>query len=116
MPDFQPAQVLFGDPAGYSIWDIGHWREHLNFVQALAQQSPVILLPAPDLGAILSGGPTARESMDTHQSIHELLRRYTNVQGTDYTDYRLDEEGEFYSFLNYHEAEHMQIRAVLGLT
>ena len=114
--DFQPSQVEFGDIPGYGAWDIGHGREHITFVQTLAAQNPPILLPDPDLLALLTGGPTARESFDTHQSIHGLLRGYTGVSGVDYTDFRLDQQTEFYAFLAYHEAEHAQIRQALGLT
>ena len=116
MPDFQLTQVEFGDIPGYGVWDIGHGREHIRFVQTLAAQSPPILLPDPDLLALLTGGPTARASFDTHQTIHNLLRGYTNVSGVDYTDFRLDQQTEFYSFLSYHETEHAAIRAALGLT
>jgi hypothetical protein len=107
---------MFGDIPGYGMWDIGHGREHITFVQNLAARTSPILLPDPDLTAILSGGPTARESLDTHQSIHELLRGYTGVAGVDYTDFRLDQETEFYAFLAYHEQEHAQLRAVLGIS
>ena len=115
MPNFQPTQVEFGDMPGYGVWDIGHGREHIAFVQAFAAQSPPILLPDPDLLALLSGGPTTPASMQTHQVIHNLLRQYLNVQGVDYTGFQLDQQTDFYAFLSYHEQEHAQLRAALGL-
>ena len=116
MPNFEPTQVEFGDIPGYGVWDIGHWREHIAFTQVLAGQATPILLPNYDFGALLSGGPTVRESFDSHQAVHGLLRQLTGVGGVDYTDFRLDQQTDFYSFLGYHEIEHSQLRQALGLT
>jgi hypothetical protein len=116
MPNFQPTEVQFGDVAGYGAWDIGHGREHIAFVQALAAQSPSILLPDPDLLALLSSGPTLMAQMLTHQTIHSLLRGYTGVAGVDYSEFKLDQQEDFYSFLSYHETEHAALRAALGMT
>lgn len=116
MPDFQPTQVEFGDVPGYGAWDIGHGREHIRFVQTLAALATPVLIPDADLLSLLTGGPTSRESFDTHQTIHGLLRDITGVGGVDYTDFRLDQETEFYAFLSYHEQEHAQLRAAFGLT
>lgn len=116
MPQFAPSQVSFNDNPGYGMWDIGHGREHIQFVQVLAARTPPVLLPDPDFLAILSGGRTRRQSMDTHQGVHELLRSITGVAGVDYTEFNLDDEGDFYSMLGYHEQEHQQIRTALGIT
>lgn len=116
MPQFAPSQVTFNDnPKGYGAWDMGHGREHIQFVQVLAARTPAILLPDPDFLAILSGGYTRDQSMQTHQTVHELLREITGVGGVDYTDFKLDQENDFYSFVSYHEQEHQQIRAALGI-
>ena len=114
MPDFQPTQVEFGDTAGYGVFDIGHGREHITFVNFLATQG--IQLPDPDLLTLIGGGPVTPAQMQTHQVIHNLLRGYTGVGGVDYTTMRLDQEADFYAFLSYHEAEHAQLRAAFGLT
>jgi hypothetical protein len=116
MPNFQPTLVEFGDIPGYGGWDIGHGREHIAFVQAFAAQSPTILLPDPDLLSLLTSGQTMPAQMQTHQVIHSLLRNYTGVAGVDYTAFRLDQQNDFYSFLSYHEQEHIQLRAALGMT
>jgi hypothetical protein len=116
MPDFQPTQVEFGDIAGYGQWDIGHGREHIRFVQALAAQTTPILLPDADLLSFLTAGPTMQGQVETHMVIHSLLRTYVGVQGVDYSEFRLDRPEEFYAFLGYHETEHAAIRAALGLT
>jgi hypothetical protein len=116
MPNFQPTQVEFKDVIGYGTWDIGHGREHIAFVQSLAAQTTPILLPDADLLSLLGSGPTLQAQQLTHQTIHSLLRGYTGVGGVDYTEFRLDQETDFYDFLSYHEAEHLQIRQALGMT
>jgi len=117
MPQFAPDQCEFGDQAGYGIVDIGHWREHIQLVQLFWAQSPSIVIPNPDFGAILSGGPSnLRRGLDLHQTVHTLLRQFTGVPGVDYTDFRLDQETDFYSFMGYHAGEHAAIRQVLGIT
>lgn len=116
MPQFAPDQCEFGDQAGYGIFDIGHWREHIQLVLLFQAQTPSLIIPNPDFGAILSGGPSnLRGGLDQHQTVHSLLRQFTGVAGVDYTDFRLDQQTDFYSFLGYHSAEHAQIRQVLGL-
>jgi hypothetical protein len=116
MPQFAPDQCEFGDVPGYGIFDIAHWREHIQFVTMFAAQSPQMLIPNPDFGAILSGGGIMRESLDQHQVVHNLLRQATGVSGVDFTDFDLTQQTDFYSFLGYHAQEHAQIRQVLGLT
>lgn len=113
--DFQPTEVKFGDLPGYGQWDIGHGREHIRFVQVLQARNPPILLPDADFLSLLGSGSTMRTQLETHQVIHNLLRNYTNVQGVDYSEMRLDEETDFYSFLSYHSDEHQQIRQALGI-
>jgi hypothetical protein len=115
MPQFAPDQCEFGDVPGYGIWDIGHWREHIQLVLLFAAQTPQVLIPNPDFGGILSGGGIIRESLDQHQIVHDLLRQQTGVAGVDYTDIKLDQQTDFYSFMGMHADEHRQLRQVLGI-
>jgi hypothetical protein len=116
MPNFQPTEVEFGDAAGYGAWDVGHGREHIAFVQTFAAQTTPILLPDFDLLSFLTSGPTLAAQQLTHQTIHNLLRGYTGVTGVDYTEFQLETETDFYNFLQYHDLEHQQLRAALGMT
>lgn len=116
MPQFAPDQCEFGDRAGYGIFDIGNWREHIQLVLLFQAQTPSIIIPNPDFGAILSGGPSnLRGGLDQHQTVHSLLRQFTGVAGVDYTDFDLSQETDFYSFISYHAQEHAQIRQILGI-
>lgn len=115
MPQFQPDQVTFKDGAGYGAWDIGHGREHIQFVQTLAGQFPAILLPDFDLLALLSAGDSKKSIIQSHANAHELLRGALGVTGIDLTEVNLDDENDFYSWLGYHADEHAQIRQILGI-
>ena len=117
MPNFQPDQSSFGDLAGYGYWDDGHAREHQQFVEMFAAQSPSIQIDAANLLTFLASGGNARNAqLQAHQKVHQLLRQPTNVTGIDLAAVDLDNESDFYSWLNLHAAEHAQIRKFLGIT
>jgi hypothetical protein len=116
MPQFAPDLANFNDLAGYGAYDIGHAREHLQFVQVLAQQTPAILIPNFDFLQFLTAGQARRGVLDTHQNAHALLRQVTGVQGVDLSQVDLDKQDEFYDWLGTHQTEHAQIRQALGIT
>ena len=115
MPQFSPSEVTFGDGPGLSMWDNGHYREHLQFVQVLAGLTPPIVLPDYDMLQFLTAGDTRKAIVQSHMDSHNLLRHATGVSGTDYTAFNLDDQGDFYSFLGYHDTEHAQLRQALGI-
>jgi hypothetical protein len=115
MPQFQPDQVTFNDIAGLGMWDDGHFREHQQFVQVLAQRTPPILLDNYDFLQMLTSGNARASITETHSKAHEQLRQITGVAGTDYSGYDLSKQDDFYSFTGYHSTEHAAIRAVLGI-
>lgn len=116
MPQFQPDQVAFHDMAGYGAWDIGHGREHLQFVQVLAQRTPAVQIPAFDMLAFLVAGNARKSILETHAEVHDLLRGATGVQGIDLSEVDFDQQDAFYDWLGYHATEHAQIRQALGIT
>ena len=115
MPQFQPDQVSFGDLIGYGAWDSGHGREHIQFVQILAQQTPPILIPDFDLLTFLVGGPVRGSIIQSHAQSHNLLRATLGITGVDLTEVNLDDQDSFYDWLGFHSAEHAQIRFILGI-
>ncbi len=116
MPQFQPDQVTFGDLAGYGAWDIGHGREHLQFVQALSTQVPPVLLPNFDLLTFLTAGQARSSMVQSHAQAHVLLRAALGITGNDLSVVNLDDQGEFYDWTGFHATEHAIIRQSLGLT
>ena len=115
MPQFLPDTVTFKDVPGYGAWDDNHYREHLQFVQILAGQTPPILLPDYDLLQMLTAHDGRRSVIDSHNTAHRMLQQICGFTGTDYSQYDLAQEGDFYSFLSYHSTDHASIRRFLGI-
>lgn len=115
MPQFVPDQVTFDDGPGLGQWDDNHHREHQQFVEALAQQTPAVLIPNFDFLQMLTAGNARRSIVETHSQAHDLLRQITGVAGTDYSQYDLSKPDDFYNFTGFHATEHAAIRAVLGI-
>jgi hypothetical protein len=116
MPQFSPDQVTFGDMPGYGVWDDSHFREHLQFVQALAQQSPPTILPDFDLLRMLTAGPARQSAIQSHQSAHDLLNQALGLTAVDLAEFNFDDENDFYNFLGYNSQNHAAIRTALGIT
>jgi hypothetical protein len=116
MPQFAPDQVNFGDLPGYGAFDIGHHREHLQFVQTLAMLTNPVLIPDFDFMQFLTAGQTRGSQVVTHYQAHLMLRQKTNVQGVDLTQFNLDGQDDFNNWIGYHATEHSLIRQVLGIT
>jgi hypothetical protein len=115
MPQFQPDTVTFKDGAGYGAWDIGHGREHIQFVQVLAQQVPAILIPDFDLLALLTAGQSRKSMVESHNDAHVLINQALGITSIDFTQVNLDDENDFSNWLGYHSSTHAQIRQILGL-
>lgn len=115
MPQFQPDTVTFNDIPGLGMWDDNHHREHQQFVEVLAGQTPAILIPNFDLLQMLTAGSARSSIVLSHNQSHALLRQITGVAGTDYSQYDLSKEDDFYNFTGFHATEHAAIRAVLGI-
>ena len=117
MPNFQPDQATFGDPVGYGNWDDGHAREHLQFAQMFALQSPTVFIDGADLLSFLATtGSTRQSQLQAHQKVHGLLRQPSGITGIDLAAVNLDDEAGFYQWLTLHATEHAQIRQFLGIT
>jgi hypothetical protein len=116
MPQFSPDLASFGDSAGYGAYDVGHAREHIQFVQILAMQTPAIVIPDFDLLSFLTAGQNRRSMLESHMEAHNILRQVSGVQGVDLTEFNLDDQNDFYSFTAYHQTEHQQLRQFFGVT
>jgi hypothetical protein len=115
MPQFQPDQVTFDDGPGLGVWDDNHHREHQQFVEVLAGQTPAVLIPNYDFLQMLTAGAARRSIVESHNQAHALLRQVTGVGGVDYSEFDLSKPDDFYNFTGYHATEHAAIRAVLGI-
>lgn len=116
---FAPDQVLFGDVAGYGMWDIGHGREHRQFVGSLALAKPSLLIPDFPLLTLLGFAGDAKSrlaALDSHARAHLMLRGATGIAGIDLNAVDLDDQQAFYDWQQFHAAEHVRLRAALGIT
>ena len=43
--EFTINEVAFNDPAGMGAYEVGHYRQHLDYQAVLAARSPPIILP-----------------------------------------------------------------------
>lgn len=116
MPQFQPDQVTFKDIPGYGAWDIAHAREHIQFVQILATQTPPVSMPDFDFLALLTAGQSRQSIVETHAQAHVLLNQLFGLTSIDYSIVNLDDENDFYNWTGYHATTHAQIRSILGIT
>jgi hypothetical protein len=116
MPQFFPDQVSFGDLPGYGAYDVGHYREHQQFVQTLAMQTPAVLIPDYDFLQFLTAGQARNSIMQTHYQAHLLLRNQIGItNGVDLSAFNLDSQDDFYSWIGFHSQEHGLIRQALGI-
>jgi hypothetical protein len=116
MPQFSPDQVAFDDASGYGAFDIGHAREHIQFVQVLAGQAPPIVIPDYNLLSFFTAGSARGSIVQSHSDAHNLLRSTLGITGVDLTVIDFKDQDSFYDWIGYHATEHAQIRQILGLT
>lgn len=115
MPQFQPDQCTFGDAIGYGAWDIGHMREHEQFVQVLSQRTPPVVMANYDFLSLLTAGGSRRAQLEQHQTAHNLLNQITGTTSIDFSEVDLNSQDDFYAWLGYHSTTHAQIRQFLGI-
>ena len=115
MPQFQPDQVTFNDLPGYGAWDLGHGREHIQFVQVLAAQTPAVVLPDPDFLSFLGSGQSRTSIIQSHAAQHNLIHAALGITQIDLSQVNLDDENDFYNWTGYHATAHAVIRQVLGI-
>jgi hypothetical protein len=85
-------------------------------VQIAQAQATPILIPDYDLTSWNNSKSFARIWLVTHESVHEQLRSITGVSGINLADVNLDNEEEFYTWLDAHRNEHALLRRAFGIT
>jgi hypothetical protein len=111
---FQPAQCLFNDPAGWGLLLLGHALEHEDFRVACLGLSTPIVIPDYNLRSWRDEPEFVQNWLVNHEQIHEALRAVTGVGGDDLSLVDLSQEDEFYIWLQDHDTEHQSFRQVLG--
>ena len=91
-------------------------REHIQFVQVLAGQTPAVLIPDFDFLQFLTSGQARASILQTHAQAHVQLRGALGLSGIDLSVVNLDAQDDFYNWLGQHATEHAIIRQQLGIT
>jgi hypothetical protein len=113
--EFAPNSFQFGDRAGQGRWEIGHYRQHLRYLSALAARSPPVILADHPIMTIGSTDLERRIFLNDHATVHNLLRPYANVTGIDLSAVNLTDEEQFYTWLDDHCSEHALLDAAVGV-
>jgi hypothetical protein len=113
--EFALNQFEFGDTAGNGEWLVGHYRNHLQYNAVLAARTPPVLLPEFPILTVEAGKIGRKSWLDSHSDWHNLLRPLANYTGVDLSDVNMDNESEFYQWLDAHSAEHRFLDQVFNI-
>ncbi|HEX8838784.1 MAG TPA: hypothetical protein VF748_17710 [Candidatus Acidoferrum sp.] len=113
---FQPNTVAYGDAAGLGLWLVGHYRQHLAYNAFLAGQTVPIEIPTYNILTVNGGNIGMRFWLEDHQSWHEDVRPFANVTGIDLSEVDMNNEEQFYSWIDLHNQEHAAIDTAFGLS
>lgn len=112
---FSPNLYSFGDDAGLGAWLDGHFRQHLAYVNFLATKTPPQLIPVYNIFTVTGGKAGRRFWLDAHEKWHEAVRPFANITGVDLSVVDMDDQLQFYEWLDLHNQEHAAIDAAFGL-
>jgi hypothetical protein len=113
--DFQLNLVEWGDLAGLGAYEIGHYRQHRNYIDALAAQNIFI----PDVPIMHMVGLDREQFegwLNIHESLHEILRAHAGITGVNLSPLNLDDPQAFYNWQEAHAAEHRALDIAFGTT
>ena len=114
--EFQANLVSFGDQSGLGAWEVGHYRQHLNYNDVLAARSPAVVLPVFPIFNLL--GLSKFEIifwLNFHEKWHELVRPYANVTNIDLSEFDITKPSVWYEWQDLHNAEHAAIDKAFGI-
>lgn len=115
--EFQADLVAFGDPAGLGEWEIGHYRQHLDYNTFLASQSPPVILPTFPIMRLSGADPDEILFwLNFHEKWHELVRPYANVTDIDLSEFDITQPDVWYDWQDLHNSEHQLFDQAFGLS
>lgn len=113
--EFHPTTFIFGDRAGQGQWEIGHYRQHVRYVDFLAAQTVPILLADHPIISMGKNDFQRRIWLQDHANVHVILRTYANITGVDLAAVNFEDGDEFTVWLDSHATEHGLIDQAFGL-
>ena len=108
--------VLPGDEAGFGQWLIEHSYEHTQFHNLAFQQTNPIIVPDYDLMSWSFAKEVQAAWLQAHQTVHQLLRQATGVQGIDLSEVDLSDSTSWFEWMDDHAEEHRLMRQAFGVT
>ncbi|MBO0863555.1 MAG: hypothetical protein J2P16_00585 [Mycobacterium sp.] len=108
--------VVFGDEAGLGAYEIGHYRQHLQYLRVLQQQG--IFISDPPILHLVGDDPAELASwLGFHEALHQTLRGIARTSGgVDLGMLDPSSETQFYLWQEAHAAEHAEFNARFGTT
>lgn len=113
--EFQINEVAFRDPAGMGAYEVGHYRQHLDYQTVLAARTPPIILPTFPIFHFGGNAEELRFWLNDHETLHELLRPIANVQSVDLSALNINSAESWYEWVDVHRQEHSLLDAAFGL-
>lgn len=113
---FFPDICLPRDPAGFGSWRAGHALEHTQMLGILRGETPSVTVPGYNLLDWRDEPEFVQQWLVTHEQVHEVLRSFCNVAGSDLSLVDFSQDDQFSEWMDDHAYEHVQFRSVLGIT
>jgi len=113
--EFQLQTFAFGDAAGNGSWLVSHFRNHLQYNNALAALSPPVEIPEFQIMTVEGGKFGRNVWLSDHQTWHQLIRPFANVTGIDLSIVDMDNESDFYQWMDAHNQEHQLLDLIFGV-
>ena len=108
--------VLPNDAAGFGQWLLEHSYEHTQMHNLSFQQTPPTIVPDYDLLSWSFTDEVQVSWLQAHQSVHQLLRQATGVQGIDLSEVNLKDAGSWFQWMDDHAEEHRLLRQAFGIS
>jgi hypothetical protein len=116
MTQFAANLFTIGDIAGMGLWEDGHYRQHITYVNYLAALTTPVIIPIYNIMDLIDMGDPEklRFWLDAHNQWHEQVRPYANVTGVDLSSVDFTNASVFYQWMDDHNAEHALIDQAFG--
>ena len=112
---FEFNTLEYGDAAGWGEWLVGHYRQHLAYVTVLATRATPVLIDIQPILRMEGGDAGLRFWLDAHNNWHNDIRSFANITGIDLTEVNFKNQGEWYSWIDYHNQEHAALDIAFGV-
>jgi hypothetical protein len=113
--EFGINEVAFGDAAGMGAYEVGHYRQHLDYQTVLAARTPPVILPVFPIFHFGGNAEELKFWLNDHEALHELLRPLANVQSVDLSSLDWNNPQLFYVWQDTHKAEHLLLDQAFGV-